>query len=50
MEFKIGDVIEHILSKDWLLVLDINKDTNEYLCRTKSHQAFWFKAFEVRAK
>jgi hypothetical protein len=48
--FKEGDVVEHILSKDWLLVLDFNGDSDMFLCRTKDHQAIWFHEFELRRK
>jgi hypothetical protein len=50
MEFKIGDIVEHILSKDWLLILDINVQEEQYFCRTKTHQAVWFYKFEIKAK
>lgn len=50
MQFKVGEIVEHILSKDWLLILDVDAELEQYYCRTKSHSAFWFKAFEVRAK
>ena len=48
--FKEGDIVEHILSKDWLLVLDFNTDNGMFLCRTKDHQAIWFHEFELRRK
>jgi mRNA-degrading endonuclease YafQ of YafQ-DinJ toxin-antitoxin module len=48
--FREGDIVEHILSKDWLLVLDINSDNNMILCRTKTHEAIWFHEFELRRK
>jgi hypothetical protein len=48
--FREGDIVEHILSKDWLLVLDHNSDNNTFLCRTKTHEAIWFHEFELRRK
>jgi hypothetical protein len=50
MEFKIGDIVEHILSKDWLLILEINEETNQYYCRTKTHQVYWFESFELKER
>ena len=46
--FKIEQIVEHVLSKDWLLVLEV--DGNKVLCRTKDHQAIWFNDFELRAR
>ena len=43
---KVGTKVEHILSGDWLLVLEIDKE--KYLCRTKSHEKIWFYSFELR--
>lgn len=40
MKFEVGQIVEHILSKDWLLVLEVNLDTKQYYCRTKSHVAY----------
>ena len=48
--FRQGDIVEHILSKDWLLVLDHNAEDNMVLCRTKDHQAIWFNKFELRQR
>lgn len=50
MRFQIGDIVEHILSKDWLLVMLYEPVTNRYLCRMKNHQAEWFYDFELVAK
>ena len=40
MQFKVGEIVEHILSKDWLLILDVDAELEQYYCRTKSHSAF----------
>lgn len=49
---EIGDKVEHILSKDWLLVLDRyrDEDTEElkYICRTKSLEVKILNEFELR--
>jgi hypothetical protein len=37
MKFKVGDIVEHILSKDWLLILLYEAASNRYLCRMKNH-------------
>ena len=46
--FQQGDIVEHILSKDWLLVL--GQENGMYLCRTKTHEAVLFHEFELRRK
>lgn len=43
---KIGSKVEHILSKDWLLVLEVDEDM--VLCRTKDYEELWFFAFELK--
>ena len=42
----VGMKVEHILSRDWLMVLEV-KD-GKYLCRTKDLQEIWFFGFELR--
>jgi hypothetical protein len=37
MKYKVGDIVEHVLSKDWLLILLFEPVTNRYLCRMKNH-------------
>lgn len=43
---KVGDKVEHVLSKDWLLVLDI--DDKYVLCRTKDLRQIAFHKFELK--
>ena len=43
---KVGDKVEHILSKDWLLILAINGD--EIVCRTKDLREIKFKKIELK--
>jgi hypothetical protein len=48
---KVGQRVEHILTKDWLLVLEvINQPTGgqKLLCRTKMLEEIWFYDFELR--
>ena len=45
MNFKIGDKVEHKLSKDYLLILRVGKE--QYLCRTKDFREIWFYTFEL---
>ena len=47
MKFNVGDIVEHILSKDWLLVILFEPVTNRYLCRMKNHGIDWFYEFEL---
>ena len=44
---KVGDKVEHKLSKDWLLVLKVDGD--EITCRTKSFDIIKFFEFELQA-
>lgn len=46
MEFKIGQIVEHVLSKDWVLVLEILEDT--ILCRAKDLELYKFYPIELR--
>ena len=48
---KVGNKAEHLLSKDWVLVLQIvdGKGTpDKILCRTKDLREIWFFDFELR--
>jgi hypothetical protein len=47
MKYEIGNIVEHILSKDWLLVILFEPVTNRYLCRMKNHNIDWFYEFEL---
>jgi hypothetical protein len=48
--FKSGEIVEHILSKDWVMVLEYISETDQYLCRTKSLQSIAFYGFELRER
>ncbi len=45
---KPGDIVEHILDKEWLLVLEIDGD--KIVCRTKSFEKIEFYSFELRLR
>ena len=45
-KFKVGDKVEHILSGDWLIVLEVGVDY--LLCRTKDLRAVELKEWEVK--
>lgn len=47
-KFKTGDMVEHKLNKEWLLVLKANKNDGMYCCRTKSLKTEYFYEFELR--
>ena len=47
-EFKIGEKIEHVLSGDWLLVLEVSEGEPKYKCRAKDMRTEWFHTFELR--
>ena len=48
--FKPGIIVEHILSKDWLMILEYIPEMDQYLCRTKTLQAIAFYSFELRER
>lgn len=50
MQYKVGEIVEHILSKDWLLVMLYEPMSDRYLCRMKNHHTDWFYAFELTKK
>ena len=43
---KVGDKVEHTLSKDWLLILEIDGDI--IVCRTKDMRVIEFCRMELR--
>jgi len=46
----VGQKVEHILSKDWMMVLEVIKlpsGGNKILCRTKDLREIWFHSFEL---
>ena len=43
-----GQIVEHKLSKDWMMVLEVRGD--KVLCRTKDLQEVEFYAFELKLK
>jgi hypothetical protein len=47
-QFRTGDVVEHVLSKDWLLVLQYDDYSQRYLCRTKDLREVVLYGFELR--
>jgi hypothetical protein len=46
MEFKVQDIVEHKLSKEWVVVLEVNEQS--LLCRTKSLDTVELFKWEVR--
>lgn len=47
-QFAVGDIVEHILSKDWLIVLQYDEYSNRYLCRTKDLREVILYTFELK--
>lgn len=45
-KFQIKDKVEHILSGDWMLVLQVGKE--QYLCRTKDMREIWCYEWELK--
>lgn len=44
--FEVGQKVEHILNKEWLLVLYVND--SQIKCRTKSLDERWFDGWELK--
>lgn len=48
--FKAGQVVQHILQKEWVLVLHsnvMNGEIKSYVCRTKQFRRIKFYPFEL---
>ena len=45
--FKQGQRVEHVLNKEYMLVLEKGKE--QYKCRTKDFREIWFYEFELKA-
>jgi hypothetical protein len=49
---KVGSKVEHVFTKDWMLVLQVLKqegDHDKVLCRLKDLREVWFYDFELKA-
>lgn len=48
--FKIGDKVEHTLSGDWVLIIDVVGDSSKpmYACRNKKLDTVYLYEFEVK--
>lgn len=44
-KYKVGQKVQHVLNKDYLLILKEGKE--QYLCRTKDMREIWFYTFEL---
>lgn len=49
-EFDPGEIVEHKLSREWVMVLEYDSKEEIYLCRTKSFEEVKFKSFELTEK
>jgi len=49
-KFKVGDKVEHTLSGDWVLILDVIEDSGKpmYECRNKKLDMVYLYEFEVK--
>jgi hypothetical protein len=47
MEFKVGQIVEHKLSKDWLMILEIGESLIK--CRSKDLRIIDLYQFEVQS-
>lgn len=42
---EVGNVVEHILTKDWFIVLEVSDDN--YTCRAKNYAVYTFRLSEI---
>lgn len=47
-EFKSGEIVEHKLSREWVMIL--SKEKEFYKCRTKSFEIILFSDFELEKR
>ena len=47
LDYRVSDIVEHISTKKWYFVLEINIEKEMVLCRTKNHETFWFHKNEL---
>jgi len=45
---EVGNIVEHILSKDWLLIIEVND--SKIMCRKKDLQLIELFKFEVKLR
>lgn len=46
-EFEPGEIVEHKLSREWVMILSYDSKNDAYSCRTKSFEEVHFKSFEL---
>lgn len=49
-EYNPGEVVEHKLSREWVMVLSYSSKDKVYSCRTKSFEEVKFFDFELQEK
>lgn len=47
-DFKVGEIVEHVLNREWLLIIQINDNTLK--CRTKKFDILEFNICEIQKK
>ena len=45
---EVGKKVEHVLTKDWMLVLEVDDERKIAMCRTKEYHVVAFNYFELR--
>jgi len=46
IEIEVGSVVEHVLTRDWFLVLEVKDDF--YTCRAKNYSVHIFGKSEIK--
>jgi len=49
-EFEPGEIVEHKLSKEWVMVISYKDKDKTYSCRTKSFEVRDFYSFELQKR
>ena len=49
-EFEKGEVVEHKLSREWVMILNYDASKKVYNCRTKAFEEVRFFDFELQER
>jgi len=49
-EFDPGEIVEHKLSREWVMILSYSPKEKAYSCRTKSFEMVIFYDFELQKR
>lgn len=50
IKFKVGDIVEHVLSKDYVMIIKEGRTKDQFLCRLKDFREVWLYTFEIKPR